>query len=268
MKRLSYSVCALVLAIALPAGGFAQTRGTRPPPPPQPSRPAPAPRPAQPARPAPPMPRPPEPQAPRPAPPNPQGFNFNRDINARRAPAQPPQQRQIPEQRQVPQQRPVTVQQPARANMPRPGFARAPNTNTSGGPFRDRFHGPVVRNPRAPGGRFGWNRGIAWNPAPIYWGGGFWGAYPFASLTDSLLYGSFVDDQNQLIYPSYQVAADSPGEELLQDYGLQQTQCGPPNLVDVWGPDNSIICALPNDAVGPGNYEVDPSTFTLVPASN
>jgi hypothetical protein len=70
----------------------------------------------------------------------------------------------------------------------------------------------------------------------------------------------------QIVYPSYQVEPDSPGAELLQDYGLQQTPCGPPDLVVIWGPDNSVICALPNNNVGPGNYSVDPETFSLVSA--
>jgi hypothetical protein len=50
----------------------------------------------------------------------------------------------------------------------------------------------------------------------------------------------------------------------LQNYGLQQTPCGPPDLVVIWGPDNSVICAYPNNLVGPGNYGVDPSSLTLI----
>jgi hypothetical protein len=50
----------------------------------------------------------------------------------------------------------------------------------------------------------------------------------------------------------------------LENYGLEQTECGPPNLVVIWGPDNSVICAYPNDLVGPGNYELDPETLTIV----
>ena len=100
-----------------------------------------------------------------------------------------------------------------------------------------------------------------------YWGGGFWGSLALAELAGALLFGSIVDDQDQLIYPSYQVEPDSPGAQLLQNYGLQQTPCGPPNLVVIWGPDNSVICALPNDTVGPGNYELDPSTLTIVSQS-
>ena len=67
--------------------------------------------------------------------------------------------------------------------------------------------------------------------------------------------------------PSYQAESDSPGWHLLADYGLQQTPCGRQNLVDIWGPDNSLICALPNDAVATGDYEVDPATLTLVAAT-
>jgi hypothetical protein len=28
-----------------------------------------------------------------------------------------------------------------------------------------------------------------------------------------------------------------------------------------------VICAFPNDSVAPGEYEVDPSRFTLLPVS-
>jgi hypothetical protein len=86
-------------------------------------------------------------------------------------------------------------------------------------------------------------------------------------LGETLAYGSIDDDQDQVDYPSYQVQPDTPGEHLLSDYGLEQTQCGPPNLVVIWGPNNSVICALPDADVGPNNYQVDPATFTLVPAS-
>jgi hypothetical protein len=170
------------------------------------------------------------------------GFNFNHDISARPAPAVP----------QRPPSRPIV-------NAPRPA-----NVNP-GAPNGRRFTGPVVRNPRAPGGTWGWNRGVAWNPAPAYWGGGFWGPFALANLAGAVLFGMTADGQNQT-YSSYEIQPDTPGAELLGDYQLQQTQCGPPNLVVIWGPDNSVVCAYPTDAVGPGNYQVDPSTFTLVPA--
>ncbi len=79
-----------------------------------------------------------------------------------------------------------------------------------------------------------------------YWGNGFWGP-----LGAGLAAGAYI------------VVPGSPGYQLLQAYGLRQTPCGPPNLVEIVGPDDSKICAFPNDAVGPGVYHVDPDTLTL-----
>jgi hypothetical protein len=265
MHGFSRIVCALLLLVTMPIASFAQQRdrggsGGRPA--------APVSRPAPPAARAAPVQRA-APQT-RPAP-SAGGFNFNRDITARPAPVQQRPAAPVQQQRAIaPVQRaPLTRQQaPAqRPNPPTANFRRAPNSNTVGGPYQGRFHGAVVRNTRAPASAWGWNRGVVWRPAPVYWGGGFWGPFAIAALTSALLFGSIVDYQNQVIYPSYQVEPDTPGEQLLQDYGLQQTQCGPSNLVVIWGPDNSVVCAFPNDSVAPGNYEVDPSTFTLVPES-
>jgi hypothetical protein len=125
------------------------------------------------------------------------------------------------------------------------------------------YHGPGVNNPRH-WGNWGWNHGVMWYPAPLFWGGGFWGAWALASLSNALLFGTIVDYQYQVIYPSYQVQPLTPGAQLLQDYGLTQTPCGPPNLVVIWGPGDSVICAQPNSIVGPGNYDVDPTSLTLV----
>jgi hypothetical protein len=156
----------------------------------------------------------------------------------------------------------------ANVRRPPPNYRRAPFVpNVSGGPYHGRFTGPVVRNPHGPPGSWGWNHGVVWRPAPVYWGGGFWGPFALGALSSALLYGSIIDDQSQVFYPSYEVEADTPGAQLLQDYGLQQTPCGPPNLVVIWGPDNSVVCAFPDDAVPPGEYDIDPSTFSLVPAS-
>lgn len=230
MKRF---VVALLL-VALPSVAFAQRDrsggGSR------------APQPV--ARPAPPAPvsRPqPQPQA-RAAPPASQGgFNFNHDVNqpVRQQPARAPQP--VVRQPAPAQQRPVRVPQP---------IARG-------------FHGPPVRNPHAPGRAWNWNRGVAWAPAPIYWGGGFWGPWAYADISTAILFGAIIDADND-VYQSYQVEPNSAGAQLLADYGLQQTPCGPPNLVVIWGPDSSVICAFPNAMVAPGEYQLDPSTLTLV----
>jgi hypothetical protein len=79
-----------------------------------------------------------------------------------------------------------------------------------------------------------------------YWGDGFWGP-----LEAGLAAGAYI------------VVPGSPGYQLLQTYGLTQTPCGPPNLVEILGPDGSKICAFPNENVGPGVYHVDPDTLTL-----
>lgn len=111
-------------------------------------------------------------------------------------------------------------------------------------------------------GRWGWNRGFIWYPVHIYWGGGFWGRWGL-SMNNLAPYGAITDYRDSDVYPSYGVGPSSPGAQLLVDYGLTQTQCGPPNLVVIWGPDNSVICAYPNDLVSAGHYELDPATLSL-----
>jgi hypothetical protein len=111
-------------------------------------------------------------------------------------------------------------------------------------------------------GAWGWNGGVAWDAAPYYWGGGFWGAYA-AGVASAVAWGSVVNASNQAVY-SYQVQANSPGAKLLSSYNLTQTQCGPPDLVVIYGPNNSLICAQPNNLVSAGTYTVDSSNLTIV----
>lgn len=122
------------------------------------------------------------------------------------------------------------------------------------------YHGAVVTNP-VYHGTWGWNGGVAWYPAPYYWGGGFWGAFAVGA-TSAAIYGSIV--ANNVTYTSYQVAQESPGAKLLSSYHLTQTHCGPPNLVVIYGPNNSLICAYPNNLVAAGNYSVNSQTLTIV----
>jgi hypothetical protein len=186
------------------------------------------------------------------------GFSFPNEANVR--PITPPR----------PVAQPISTQPISNGrsvNHAPTNYVHSPvNANVTGGPYRGQFHGRVIYNPRRWRG-WGWNRGIHWYPAPIYWGGGFWGPFAFGGLGAGLLFGSIVDYQDQAIYPSYEIEPTSPGAELLQNYGLTQTECGPPNLVVIWGPDNSVICAYPNDLVGAGNYELDPTTLTIVSQS-
>jgi hypothetical protein len=130
------------------------------------------------------------------------------------------------------------------------------NRNTYG------YNGRVVANPVYGGPAWGWNHGVAWAPAPAYWGGGFWGAFAVGAAT-AVVMGSIINSANQQKYTSYQVTQGSPGAQLLQNYHLQQVPCGPPNLVVIYGPNNGVICANPNNLVSAGNYAVNVDTLTL-----
>jgi len=124
------------------------------------------------------------------------------------------------------------------------------------------YHGATVSNPVYGGYPvWGWNAGVAWYPAPYYWGGGFWGAFAIGAAS-AAVYGSIVA-ANNVTYTSYQIAPESPGAKLLSSYNLQQTPCGPPNLVAIYGPNNSVICAHPNALVAAGNYSVNQQTLTI-----
>jgi hypothetical protein len=181
------------------------------------------------------------------------GFSFPHDPAVRPAPVYPTHPIAPPAARPIaPGSRPIAAP-PGRAAY-RPPQPLAPN-----------YRGPVVSNPNH-WGHYGWNHGRVWYPAPTYWGGGFWGPFALGALSGAFLYGSIVDYQDQAIYPSYEIQPLTPGAQLLQNYGLTQTPCGPPNLVVIWGPGDSVICAYPNDVVSAGNYQFDPTTLTLVSA--
>jgi hypothetical protein len=114
------------------------------------------------------------------------------------------------------------------------------------------------------GGAYGWNGGMAWYPAGAYWGGGFWGAMAIGATT-ALVYGAVVDDDTHVTYNSYEVQPGTPGETFLTSYHLTQAPCGPEGLVVVYGPENSVICAQPNENVGVGEYRLDTTTLNLTP---
>ncbi|MGA7746826.1 MAG: hypothetical protein WCA52_07435, partial [Candidatus Aquilonibacter sp.] len=163
----------------------------------------------------------------------------------------PPAQRPNP-----PAQRP----NPPPAQRPNNPNYRPPSPNYRPPNYRPP-HTVVVVNPIYRGPAWGWNRGVAWYPAPAYWGGGFWGTLAIAA-TSAAIFGYIVGQNNQQIV-SYQVQPNSPGAQMLMNYQLTQTQCGPPNLVVIYGPNNSVICAYPNNLVSAGTYSLDPSTLTL-----
>jgi hypothetical protein len=186
--------------------------------------------------------------APQVQPPRQAGFDLHEDIGAPHGTA--------PSHMNVPggQARPGYAGRPA-APVQRPALIG--RLGYGGQPQNHR----VINNPRYNGGSWGWNRGVVWNPAPRYWGGGFWG--PFAlGVIAAAAYGSIYYDDGTI--DSYQVEPDTPGAELLESYQLTQVPCGPPDIVVIFGPDDSVICAQPNDLVAPGEYQLDPSTLTIV----
>lgn len=146
---------------------------------------------------------------------------------------------------------PGTVQRPpAGAGGTRPPLTRPPGAR------------PPVPPPRPPGPAWGWNGGIAWYPAPIYWGGGFWGPWAIG-VSSAVLFGSIVDEHTHETVTSYEVSTDSPGAKTLAAYELTQKPCGEPNLVVIYGPDNSVVCAAPNTTVAAGTYYLDVSNLTI-----
>ncbi|HTA39883.1 MAG TPA: hypothetical protein VK760_12440 [Candidatus Acidoferrales bacterium] len=123
----------------------------------------------------------------------------------------------------------------------------------------------VVRNPVYVNNTdWGWNHGVAWYPSYGYWGGGFWGAFGIgvaSAAVGAAVYGSIV--ANSVTYTSYQVQQSSPGATMLSNYQLTQVQCGPPDLVVIYGPQNSVICARPNNLVAAGTYNLNTKTLSL-----
>jgi hypothetical protein len=120
-----------------------------------------------------------------------------------------------------------------------------------------------VQNPIYNGPNYGWNGGVVWAPVPYYWGGGFWGPWAWG-VTSVYVYGEIHDEEEDVTYNSYQVQPGTPGETFLNSYQLVQVPCGPPNLVVVYGPEQSVICATPNQYVGVGEYQLDTTSLSLI----
>ena len=121
----------------------------------------------------------------------------------------------------------------------------------------------VVVNPRG-WGSWGWNNGRPWSPNYNYWGGGFWGSFAAGAAVTGLTAAAInaANDDS----PEYIVIQEgSPGNTLFSSYGLVQVQCVEGNnLVFIYGPQDSLICATPNSSVIAGYYDVNPTDMTLI----
>ncbi|MBV9718727.1 MAG: hypothetical protein JOZ77_05380 [Candidatus Eremiobacteraeota bacterium] len=198
------------------------------------------------------------------------GFNLSRDT-ARAPVSRPSQPAQRPAQ---PAQRPPTgnVSNGNRGNNGNVNNGNRNNGNVNNGNRNTNINNgnrtnvnvsgnTVIRNPvYVNNTAWGWNRGVAWYPAPYYWGGGFWGAFAIGAAS-AAVYGTIV--ANNTTYTSYHVQSNTPGWTFLLSYQLTQVPCGPSGLVVVYGPQNSVICATPNQLVGAGYYQLDTQTLTL-----
>ena len=213
------------------------------------------------------------------------GFNLNRDMSASQRPATVATRPTNPGGNK-PNNGTVNRPNNGNGNVPNNGNVNRPNNGTGNKPVvgngnnnninannnrninvnnnNINVNRTVIVNPVYRGGpAWGWNRGVIWVPAPAYYGGGFWG--PFAiGVTTVLVWGTIVNSQTHQTITSYQVQPSSPGATLLSNYGLTQVQCGPPNLVVIYGPNNSAICANPNSLVSAGEYTVDSSNLSIV----
>ena len=121
----------------------------------------------------------------------------------------------------------------------------------------------VVVNPRG-WGSWGWNNGRPWSPNYNYWGGGFWGSFAAGAAVTGLTAAAINASNDDS--PEYIVIQEgSPGNTLFSSYGLVQVQCVEGgNLVFIYGPQDSLICATPNSSVVAGFYDVNPTDMTLI----
>lgn len=111
-----------------------------------------------------------------------------------------------------------------------------------------------------------WNDGRRWHSDDNYWGGGFWGNF-LASMVTLGLTSAIINADNSNDAPNYVVIKEnSPGYYLFNNYGLTQVQCDTSeDLVFIYGPQNSLICAFPNENVPAGSYDVNQEGLLLVP---
>ena len=111
-----------------------------------------------------------------------------------------------------------------------------------------------------------WNDGRRWYSDDYYWGGGFWGNF-LANMVTVGLTSSIIDGNDYNKNSNYVVIKEnSPGYRLFNNYGLTQVQCDTsPDLAFIYGPQDSLICALPNETISAGYYDVNIKDLVLRP---
>ena len=124
-----------------------------------------------------------------------------------------------------------------------------------------------IINPRNRWINWGWNNGDRWYPNDNYWGGGFWGNFLLEALARGIINSIVYSGNNNNNYPAYvTLQPNSPGYYLFDSYGLTQAQCDDQeeDLVYVYGPQDTLVCAYPTETVIAGSYDADPQDLILV----
>ena len=125
-------------------------------------------------------------------------------------------------------------------------------------------NGNIVVNPRVNYGGWGWNGGRRWYPSYSYWGGGFWGGFAVGAFTTAVT-GAIINSSSSSDTTYVVIEKDSPGYSLFDSYGLTQIDCNSSgDIVFIYGPQDTLMCAYPNEYVVAGYYDVDPEDLTLV----
>ena len=123
----------------------------------------------------------------------------------------------------------------------------------------------VFVNPRGYSS-WGWHGGSPWYPNNTFWGGGFWGPFAVGTVVGGLtgaLITSAAQNNNNRGDTYIIVKQGTPGYNLLDSYGLRQTRCTD-DVIVIYGPENSVICATPTSRIPAGTYDTDTETLTLI----
>jgi len=136
------------------------------------------------------------------------------------------------------------------------------NINNSGNIVNWNRNNNVIVNPNWNRGNWWWHGGNPWYPNPAYWGGGFWGNLA-VGVTSAAVAGAVAGSVAGSSSPT--VVVNSPGGQLLSTYGLVQVPCSG-NVVVIYGPSSSVVCAQPTSAVPAGSYTIDSNSLSLIPA--
>lgn len=125
-------------------------------------------------------------------------------------------------------------------------------------------NGNIIINPRPERNSWGWHGGNPWSPNYNYWGGGFWGGFAVGAVTTAVT-GAIINSNSSSNTTYVVIEKDTPGYYLFDSYQLTQVECNTSqNLVFIYGPQDTLMCANPNSVVSGGYYDVDPEDLVLV----